>query len=158
MIPVKTCLHRPQGLSRGSLFCHHKTLEERKTREATHLIILPVLEIVQNDVQALTLNTIILDHNTSTANDFAGVTLTVNLAKSSPGTENLCVLDLDKRDFVFGAKSLDEFEVLGFGTRFDQDTKVGLTFVEGFGAFTESTGEAVVNECVFQNLLLNKSA
>ena len=99
-------------------------------------------------MQTLTLSTIVLDNDARAANDLAGVTIPVNLAKTSPGTENLGVTDLDEVDFVLGAEGLDELEVLCLGVGLDEDAEVGLAFVEGFGAFAEAAGEAVVKACV----------
>jgi hypothetical protein len=45
-------------------------------------------------VEALALRTVVLDDDARASNDLAGVTLLVNLAKTSPGTEDLGVLDL----------------------------------------------------------------
>jgi hypothetical protein len=54
---------------------------------------------------------------------------------------------------MLGAEGLDEFDVLSFGTSFDEDAKVGLAFVKGFRALSETTSQTVVNECVLQDLL-----
>jgi hypothetical protein len=46
-------------------------------------------------MEALRLNTIVLDDNASATNDLARVTLTVNFAETSPGTKDFGVSDLD---------------------------------------------------------------
>ena len=82
----------------------------QKTRASnTHLT---VLEVVEEDVKTLALNTVVLDDDARTADDLARVALFVNFAEPSPSTEYLGVGDLDQVDFVFGAESLDELEVL----------------------------------------------
>ena len=114
---------------------------------------LPVLEVVKEDVQALRLDTVILDHDTRAADDLAGVALTVDLAETSPGTENLGVTNLNKIDLVLGAEGLNELNVLGLSAGLDEDAKVGLALVEGLGALTQTTGKTVVDEGVLQDLL-----
>lgn len=104
-------------------------------------------------MEALRLDTVVLDDDARAANDLAGVALTVDLAETSPGTEDLGVTDLDEVDLVLGAESLNELDVLGLRAGLDEDAKVGLTLVEGLGALTETTGETVVNESVLQDLL-----
>ena len=120
-------------------------------RERTHLT---VLEVVEEDVETLRLDAVVLDDDARAADDLAGVALTVDLAETSPGTEDLGVTDVDEVDLVLGTESLNELDVLGLRAGLDEDAKVGLTLVEGLGALTETTGETVVNECVLQNLLL----
>ena len=57
---------------------------------------LAVLEVVEEDVEALALDTVVLDDNAGAADDLTGVALTVDLAKAGPGTEDLGVTDLSK--------------------------------------------------------------
>ena len=114
---------------------------------------LPVLEVVKEDVETLGLDTVVLDDDARAADDLAGVALTVDLAETSPGAEDLGVTNLDEVDLVLGTESLDELDVLGLRAGLDEDAKVGLTLVEGLGALTETAGETVVNEGVLQDLL-----
>ena len=123
---------------------------EAGTRDDTHLT---VLEVVQENVQALAVSTVVLDDDARAANDLAGVTLLVDLAETSPGAEDLGVTDLDEVDLVLGTESLDELDVLCLRAGLDEDAKVGLTLVEGLGALTETAGETVMNECILQDLL-----
>ena len=104
-------------------------------------------------METLALNTIVLHDDTSAPNDLAGVPLLVDLAKTSPGTEDLGVSDLDQVDFVLGAQGLDEFDVLCLGARLDEHAEVGLAFVQGLGALAETTSKTVVDEGVLQDLL-----
>ena len=71
------------------------------------------LEVVQQDVQALGLLAVVLDDDTRASDDLSGVTLSVNLGQTGPGTQDLGVGDLDEVDVVLGAKSLDQLDVLG---------------------------------------------
>ena len=105
-------------------------------------------------METLRLDAVVLDDNARAADDLARVTLAVDLAQASPGTENLCVTDLDQVDFVLRAQGLDELDVLGLSAGLDEDAKVSLTLVESLGTLAETTSETVVNECVLQNLLL----
>ena len=127
------------------------SLSSRKRKGCSRL---SVLEVVEEDVETLGLNTVVLDDDTGAANDLAGVALTVELAETSPGTEDLGVSNLDEVDFVLGAESLDELDVFGLSAGLDEDTEVGLALIEGLGALAEATGEAVVNESVLQDLLM----
>ena len=115
--------------------------------------LLPVLEVVEEDVETFALDAKVLDNDAGAANDLAGVPLAIDLAETCPGTEYFGVTDLDQVDLVLGAKGLDELNVLGLGASLDEDAKVGLTLVEGLGALAETTGEAVMLERDFENLL-----
>lgn len=70
-------------------------------------------------METLTLDTNILHYDAGTPNDLAGVSLPVDLAQSSPGTEDLCISDLDQADVVLGAKGLNELDVLRLRTSLD---------------------------------------
>ena len=104
-------------------------------------------------MHALALDTVVLNDNTRAPNDLPGVTLSVDLAKTSPGTEDLGISNLDEVDLVLSAESLDELDVLGFSAGLDEDAKMGLALVEGLGGLTETTGKTVVDESVLQDLL-----
>ena len=104
-------------------------------------------------METLALGTIILDDDARATNDLTSVTLLVDLAKTSPLTENLGVTDLDQVDLMFSAEGLNQLDVLGFGTGLHQDTQVSLAFIESLGGFTKATGEAIVNEGSLQDLL-----
>ena len=114
---------------------------------------LPVLEVVEEDVQTLALDTVVLDDDARAANDLAGVAFTVDLAKTSPGTEDLGVTDLDEVDLVLGTESLNQLDVLGLSAGLDEDAEVGLALVESLGALAETASETVVDEGVLQDLL-----
>lgn len=114
---------------------------------------LAVLEIVEQDIQALALNTIVLDDNARAANNLTRVALTVDLAQTRPGTEDFRISNFDEVDLVLRTERFNELKILRFGTSFDENAKVGLTFVECFGAFTQSAGETIVYERVLQDLL-----
>lgn len=114
---------------------------------------LSVLEVVEKYVKTLTLGTVVLDDDAGAADDLARVTLTVDLAQASPGTQHLRVTDLDQVDLVLGTESLDKLDVLGFRASLNQDTEMGLALVKSLRALTETTSEAIVNESVLQNLL-----
>ena len=120
---------------------------------AEHQLTLTVFEVVDEDVETLALFTIILDNDARAADDLAGVTLLVDLAKTSPLTENLRVTDLDQVDLVFGTECLNQLDVLGLGTGLDEDTQVSLAFIEGLGGFAKAAGETIVNESSLQNFL-----
>lgn len=101
----------------------------------------------------LRLCTVLLNNDTRTPNNLTGVALPVDLAKSGPGSKNLRISDLDEGDGVSSAEGFDELDVFGLSAGLDEDAKVGLTTIEGLGAFAETTGEAVVNERSLQDLL-----
>lgn len=117
----------------------------------THLS--TVLEVVQEDMQPLALDTIVLDNDTRAPDDLARVSLLVDLAQASPGAEYLSISNLDQVDFVLGTEGLDELDVLGFGACLDEHAKVSLALVQGLGALAQATGEPIVHESVLQNLL-----
>ena len=104
-------------------------------------------------MEALRLDTVVLDDNARAPNDLAGVALTVDLAETSPGTEDLSVTNLDEVNLVLSTEGLNELDVLGFSTSLDKDAKVGLTLIEGLRALAETAGETVVDKGVLQDLL-----
>ena len=106
-------------------------------------------------MQALGLNTVVLDDDARAADDLARVTLAVDLAQASPGAENLCVTDLDQVDFVLRAQGLDELDVLGLSARLDEHTQVRLALVKRLRALAQTASKTVVDEGVLQNLLHN---
>ena len=112
-----------------------------------------VLEVIQEDVEALALSSVLLDNNAAAANNLSGVALTVDLAETSPGAQNFRISDFDQVDLVLRAKSLDKFDIFRFGASFDKNTQVGLALVQGLGALAETASKTVVDESVFQNLL-----
>ena len=112
-----------------------------------------VLEVIQEDVEALALGSVLLDDNAAAANNLSGVALTVDLTETSPGAQNFRISNFDQVDLVLRAKSLDKFDVLRFGASLDENAQVGLTLVQGLGALAETASKPVVDESVFQNLL-----
>ena len=56
-------------------------------------------------MQALGLNTVVLDDDARAADDLARVALTVDLAETGPGAEDLGVSDLDQVDLVLSAET-----------------------------------------------------
>jgi hypothetical protein len=114
---------------------------------------LSVLEVVQENMETLALDTVLLHNNTAAANDFAGIALTIDLAQTGPGAQHLGVTNLDEVDLVLGAEGFDELDVLGLCAGLDKDAKMSLALVQGLGALAQTAGETVVNESVFQNLL-----
>ena len=114
---------------------------------------LAALEVLEENVETLGLLTVVLDDNARAADDLTGVTLTVDLAETGPGTKGLGVGHLKEVDLVLVAESLDELEVLGLVAGLDENAKVGLTTVKGLGALTETTGETVVDESLLEDLL-----
>ena len=121
-------------------------------------------------METLALDTVVLDDNAGAADDLARVALTVDLAKTGPGTEHLGVTDLynscqsepymilesthlDQVDLVLGTESFNQLDVLGLSAGLDQNGKMCLAFVECFCALTETAGETVVDKSVLQDLL-----
>ena len=109
-------------------------------------------------MQALRLNTVVLDDDAGAADDLARVALTVDLAETSPGAEDLRVTNLDEVDLVLSAEGLDELDILGLSARLDEDAQVRLALVKGLRTLAETTSETVVNKSVLQNLLHGREA
>jgi len=114
---------------------------------------LAVLEVVKEDVESLRLDTVLLNDDTAASDHLSGVALTINLAETGPGSEDLGISDFDEVDFVLSAESLNELDVLGLRAGLDKDAKMGLALVEGLGALAETTSKTVVDEGVLQDLL-----
>ena len=104
-------------------------------------------------MQALGLNTVVLDDDARAADDLARVALTVDLAETGPGAKNLRVSNLDEVDFVLGAESLNELQILRFSDGLDENAQMRLALVESLRTFTETARETVMDEGVLQDLL-----
>ena len=92
-------------------------------KEATkHNLTLTVFEVVDEDVETLALNTIVLDNDTGAADNLTGIALLVDLAKTSPLTENLRVTNLDQVDLMFGTEGLNQLNILGLSAGLHKDT------------------------------------
>lgn len=116
-------------------------------------VLLTRLEVLEEDVEALALLTVVSDDNAGAADDLPWVALSVDLAETSPGTQGLGVRDLEEVDLVLVAKSLDKLDVLLLGAGLDEDTEVSLTSVEGLGALSETSGKSIVDEGLLEDLL-----
>lgn len=110
------------------------------------------LEVLEENVQSLRLLSVVSDDDTRAANDLPWVTLSVDLAETSPGTEGLWVGNLEEVNLVLVAESLDELDVLLLGAGLDEDTEVGLSSVQSLGALTKTSGESIVDERLLENL------
>ena len=99
----------------GVLLSSNKEVTQR-------LLTLSVFEVVNEDVEALALGTVVFDNDARAADNFTRVTLLVDLAKTSPLAEDFRVADLDQVDLVFGTEGLNQLDVLGFATGLDEDT------------------------------------
>ena len=104
-------------------------------------------------METLALHAVVLDDDTGAPDDLAGVALTVDLAETSPGTEDLGVTDLDQVDLVLRAECLNQLDVLGLRARLDEDAQVGLTLVQRLSTLAKTASKTVVDEGVLQNLL-----
>ena len=122
-------------------------------KAAKHGLTLAVFEVIDEDMETFALDTVLFNDDTRAADDFTGVTLLVDLAETSPLTENLRVTDFDQIDLVFGTKGLNQLDVFGLGTSLDKDAQVCLAFIEGLGGFTETTRKTIVQEGSLQDLL-----
>ena len=135
-----------EALRRGSLVIIKQGTTGRN-------LTLTVFEVVNKYVKTLTLGAIILDDNAGAADNFARVTLLVDLAKTSPLSKNLRVTDLDEVDLVFGTEGINQLDVFSLTAGLDEDTQMSLTFIESLGGFTKTTGEPTVSESSLQDLL-----
>lgn|SRR5258708_6171996 len=109
-------------------------------------------------MHSFTLNSVILHHDTCAANDFAWITLTINLAETSPCTKDLRISDLNKVDLMLGAKSFDKLDVLRFSASLNQNAEVGLTLVKGLGTLAKTTSKTIVDKRILQDYLYTCSS
>jgi len=107
-------------------------------------------------METLRLDTVLLYNNAAASNDLSGVTLTIDLAETSPGAENFGVSDFDEVDFVLSAERFDELDVFGLRAGFDEDAEMGMALVQSLGALTKTASETVMDEGVLQHLLEEK--
>lgn len=108
---------------------------------------------VEEELSSLGVLTPVGDDDTRSTDDLSGVTLSVELAETSPLTELLGIGDLDKGDLLLGlvAKSLNELEVRLVGDRVTQDTELGLSSRKGLRALSQTSDETVVNDSLLQD-------
>ena len=66
------------------------------------------------DIDGFSGDTPVPNSDTAGSNDFASVTLLVQFAKTGPLSELLLIIDLDQIDVVLSAKSLNQFDNVGF--------------------------------------------
>lgn len=104
-------------------------------------------------MEALGLDAVVLDDDARAANDLARVALTVDLAETSPGAEDLGVANLDEVDLVLSTEGLDELDVLGLSASLDEDAQVRLALVKRLRALAETASETIMDEGVLQDLL-----
>jgi hypothetical protein len=116
------------------------------------------LEIIQQHMHPLCLDPEFLNDHARAPNNLPRISLPVDLAESRPGAEHLGVADLDEVDLVLGTEGFDEFGVLRFGARLDEDAEMRFALVEGFGTLAQPAGEPVMHEGVLQDFLYVRSA
>jgi hypothetical protein len=110
---------------------------------------LTVLEVVQKNVQSLALNTVFFDHDATASHDLSRVTLTIDLAQTSPSAKDFGVTNFNEVDLVLSTERLDEFDVLRLCAGLDKHAQMGLTFIKRLCALTETSSETVMNKSVF---------
>ena len=104
-------------------------------------------------MKTLGFDTVVLDNDARATDDLAGVTLTVDLTQTSPGTKDLRVTDLDQVDLVLRTESFDQLDVLGLRARLNENAQMRLTLVERLRALAETASKTVMDEGVLQDLL-----
>lgn len=100
-------------------------------------------------MKPLTFHTILLNDNTSAADDLSGIALSINLTQSSPSSKQFCVGNFNEIDFVFSAEGFNEFDVFGLSTGLNEDAQMRLTLVQGLGTFTQSPRKTIVYKSIF---------
>lgn len=137
------------------------------SKKETHL---PGVEVLEEDVALLGLLTPVADNAARAVDNLAGITLTVENAcrtvvsttlwmgegvgrctKTSPFTKLLAISNLDERDLVLGAKSLDKLLVGILIAVLVENAHVSLATVESLGGLAETTSKTVVDEGVTKN-------
>ena len=95
------------------------------------------------------------DNYATTADNLAGITITVKLAETNPFTELLGIGNLDKRNLLLRllAKSLDKLDVRLFGDRVTENTEKGVAGRQGLGSLTKTTSKTVVNKGTLKSTL-----
>ena len=111
---------------------------DTRGRKLTFCFCLAVLEVIQKYVEAFTVNTILLDDNTTASHNFPGITFTIDLAKTSPRSQNFSIPNLDQVDFMLGAESFDKLDVFCLCAGLDEYAQMGLAFIQSFGTFAET--------------------
>ena len=100
-----------------------------------------VLDVFENEGEALGLFSEVLDGDGRGALDLAGGTLFVVLAVAEPLTKLGAVLNLDHGDVVLLGEGVDELEVLGVVAVLGEDAELSVLAVEGLADLVESLNE-----------------
>lgn len=101
-------VHQEEGIGRLPLTSQTKVVHSLALRLAG-------LEVVEEDLEAGSLGTVVGDDDARAADDLAGLAVAVDLRETSPLAEDLGVRDLDELDVVLGAEGLNELRVLSYG-------------------------------------------
>ena len=157
MIPDRLCPQRAELSVEGVCFVITTKQPIRNFESRCGYLHLTVLEVVQENVQALAVSTVVLDDDARAADDLARVAFTVDLAETSPRAEDLGVTNLDEVDLVFSTEGLDELDVLGFRAGLNEDAQVRLAFVKRLRTLTKTTSETIMDEGVLQDLLQSRT-
>jgi hypothetical protein len=126
---------------------------QNKNAMSTQSPLLLSLEVVKQDAALLAVGTPVLDNDARAVDDLAGVTLSVENAKTGPFAQLLAIGNLDEGDLVLGAQGDDELLVGFFLAGLVEDAHVCLAAVEGLRRLTETAGETIVHQSQLQNTL-----
>jgi len=101
--------------------------------------------VLEEGVEVFRRGSVVLDDNARACDNFPRLALPVEHAEARPFAQLLGVGDFDEIDVVLCAEGFNQLDIGGLTAVLSQDTEVGLSSVEGFGALVESTREAVVD-------------
>merc|ERR1719216_241818 len=88
-----------------------------------------------------------------TLDHLPGLALAVDLAQTGPFSQLHVAVNLDQGNTVLHAESRDELLVHRLVTVLGQDTQESLSLVQGLGGLPHTTGQAVGDESLLQDLL-----
>jgi hypothetical protein len=115
-------------------------------------LLLGLLDVLQKEVElSRGLSEVANNNDGSSGVLRLGVTLLVELAKASPDTELLAILNGQEVDLVLVAEGLNETLVGGLIAALSEDAKVSILTVKSLNGLTETTGQTVMLEGLLQD-------
>lgn len=127
-------------------------LKTNKTVFSVRNHLLLALDVLKNNSQSGTVLTKVSNDSARALDDLSGVSLSINLAESTPLTKGLSLRDLDQRNLAISTESLNQTGVHSLIAILSKEANLGNTTVQSLHSQTETTLESLMVKSVLQNL------
>ena len=109
-------------------------------------------DVCLQECQSLALLAEIRNGDAGSADDLASCTLMIDAAEASPLAELLAVCNLNQRNAVLLAKTLNQLLVRGLGTALGEEARLGALRVKSLRYLMQAASQTIMNQSVLQNL------